>query len=64
MTKEQILKIKDNISEYGEEYQRHFKKEEMITIVSRFKPCRVSTFKGKKTVRSYEISRFWRLTLN
>jgi len=26
MTKEQILKIKDNISEYGEEYQRHFKK--------------------------------------
>ena len=40
------------------------KKEEMITIVSRFKPCRVSIFKGKKTVRSYEISRFWRLTLN
>ena len=40
------------------------KKEEMITIVSRFKPCRVSTFKDTKTVRSYEISRFWRLTLN
>ena len=39
------------------------KKREMTTIVSRFKPCRVSTFKGIKTVKSYEISRFWRLTL-
>jgi len=40
------------------------KKEEMITVVSRFKSCRVSTLKGIKTVKSYKISRFWRLTLN
>ena len=40
------------------------KKEEMVTVVSRFKPCRVSTFDGIKTVRNYEVSRFWRLTLN
>ena len=53
MTKEQILKIKDNISEYGqevygEEYQRHFKKRRNDNSSFSFQVMSCFNFKRNK----------------